>query len=112
MDQSTQNDIKSILDPEEAQELIDEAMESIKNTPIDLSKMTVDDRVKLSLAVSAYVRAAEKFEQASNDFNEACQKIRKIAPREAKFITAVSYSDYLVETKANGDFEINPITKI
>ncbi len=37
--------------------------------------MNIEQRVTVSLALQRYLRAVERFEAASNEFNESCQTI-------------------------------------
>ena len=42
--------------------------------------MNIEQRVTVSLALQRYLRAVERFEAASNEFNESCQAIRQALP--------------------------------
>ena len=80
-------------------------------TTLETVNRDINDRVNISLAIGRYLRASRVFESASAEFNAACQNVRAAlkADKEARFITKVEYSYYLVETNENGDFDISPI---
>ena len=58
--------------------------------------MNIDQRVTISLALQRYLRAVERFEAASNEFNESCQAIRQALPRESRFVANISHQHFLV----------------
>lgn len=75
---------------------------------IETVNRDINDRVNTSLAVSRYIRAVERFESASAEFNEACQKVRATV-KPGRFITKIDWKHYLVEVQENGDFEIQEV---
>ena len=72
-------------------------------------KLSIDDRINISLAIGRYLRAAERFEQASKDFNEACNDVRKVLEPEddGRLVVKHDYKSYLV-THGRGSFDISP----
>ncbi len=74
-----------------------------------MQSLTIEERVTISLALQRHLRAAERFEAASNDFNEACQEIRRVLPAEARVIANIDHSHYLVTSDSDGNFDIERI---
>jgi|GEM_PF-1499399 len=64
--------------------------------------MNIEQRVTVSLALQRYLRAVERFEAASNEFNESCQTIRQALPRESRFVANISHQHYLVTSDNEG----------
>ena len=73
------------------------------------TRMDIETRVSVSLAVQRYLRAAERFESASLEFNEACQGLRKVLPRESHFVANVMHQHYVVTCDHEGNFNIDQI---
>jgi hypothetical protein len=73
-------------------------------------KLSIEERVNIALAVGRYLRAAERFEQASKDFSEACDDVRKFLEPEddGRLVVKHDYKSYLV-THGRGSFDISPI---
>lgn len=71
-------------------------------------RKSIEERIATTLKISAYIRAAEKFEQASKDFAEACAEIRNNL-QPSRFVTKVDYKSYLVTIEENKDFKVEPI---
>ena len=71
--------------------------------------MDIDTRVNISLAVNRYLRALDRFEQASKDFNEACSAVRTTVEKETTFIVKDSYKHYLVTMDGERNFEVKEI---
>lgn len=82
--------------------------EATKKTP-QSTRMDINTRVAVSLAVNRYLRAADRFEGASNEFSEACQNLRNVLPRESHFVANVSHQHYVVTCNQSGDFSIEEI---
>lgn len=73
------------------------------------SHMDIQTRVAVSLAIGRYLRAADRFEAASLEFNESCQSLRKTLPRESHFVANVTHQHYVVTCDHEGNFDINQI---
>lgn len=69
----------------------------------------LDVRVEQSLAIGRYLRASEKFNEASNEYSEACQALKGVLEDNAKFVVKVDWKHYLVEKTIHGGFSVNPI---
>ena len=74
--------------------------------------MNIDQRVTVSLALQRYLRAVERFEAASNEFNESCQTIRQTLPRESRFVANISHQHYLVTSDNEGNFEVEQVDTV
>jgi len=74
--------------------------------------MNIDQRVTVSLALQRYLRAVERFEAASNEFNESCQTIRQALPRESRFVANISHQHYLVTSDNEGNFEVESVDTV
>jgi hypothetical protein len=86
-------------------------------TPKDIKSMSaptmnIDQRVTVSLALQRYLRAVERFEAASNEFNESCQTIRQALPRESRFVANISHQHYLVTSDNEGNFEVESVDTV
>ena len=74
--------------------------------------LDIERRVEISLAVQRYLRAAERFEAASNEFNESCQAIRQALPRESRFVANISHQHFLVTSDQEGNFEVESVDTV
>lgn len=72
-------------------------------------RLNIERRVEISLAVQRYLRAVAKFEEASIDFNESCQSLRSILPKECRLIANVEHQHHLVTSDLEGNFKIEQI---
>ncbi len=62
------------------------------------TNLSIEDRTNLSYAVNRYVKAVERFEQASTEFNEACQALRGILGPSRELVAQVDFTHYLVQS--------------
>lgn len=80
---------------------------------VDDSKQSIEDKVNaqvnIGLAIRGYLRAEQRFSQASACFNESCQEVRKHLGANKKFVVQCDYKHYLVESDEQGNFEVNQI---
>ena len=76
------------------------------------SPMDIEQRVTLSLDLQRYLRAVEKFESSSREFNEACQGLRANLMQPRRFIFQVSFRHYLVTSDSEGNFEVEQIESV
>jgi hypothetical protein len=74
--------------------------------------LSIQDRVAISLSLQRYLRAVERFEAASNEFNEACRSIRKSIPRESRFVANISHRHYLVTSDNEGNFDVEQLDTV
>jgi len=77
-----------------------------------VSAPTVDQQVSLASAVRQYLRASERYEQATHEFNKACSDIRAHDLREVRLVVQANYRHWLLEINAQGDFEVEQIQLI
>jgi hypothetical protein len=77
-----------------------------------IAPMDIEQRVTVSLALQRYVRAVERFEAASNEFDEACRSIRQSLPRPTRFVANVSHQHYLVTSDREGNFEVEQVDSV
>jgi hypothetical protein len=57
---------------------------------------SIETRVAVSLAIGRYLRAADRFEAASREFNESCDCVRSQLVEPSRFIAKVDYKHFLV----------------
>jgi hypothetical protein len=76
------------------------------------SSMEINQRVTLSLALQRYVAAADRFEQASREFNEACSQVRTNMQSPMRFVAHIAYQHYIVTSDGEGNFDVDKIESI
>lgn len=76
------------------------------------SPLDIEQRVTTSLALHRYLRAAERFESISREFNEACEGLRSNLTQPRRFVAQVSYRYYLVTSDSDGNFEVEQIESV
>lgn len=74
-----------------------------------MSALNIDQQVSLASAVCQYLKAADRYEQATDEFNQACSGIRSLNLREVRLVVQANYRHYLLEINAQGDFEVDQI---
>jgi hypothetical protein len=74
--------------------------------------MDIDKRVAISLSLQRYLRAVDRFEKASNEFNQACCDFRAQLANPSRFIAQFSYQNYLVTCDSEGNFEVEELELI
>jgi hypothetical protein len=74
--------------------------------------LDIERRVAISLAVGRYLRAADRFNEASRDFTSACKSLRKQLGSEQRFVVQVNFKHYLVTSDRDGNFDIEPIASL
>ncbi|MCP4300833.1 MAG: hypothetical protein GY783_09630, partial [Gammaproteobacteria bacterium] len=79
-----------------------------------LSEITesIEKGVGFALAVSRYLRAADRFQQASGDFTCACKSLRKQLGSGQRFVVQVDFKHYLVTSDNDGNFDIEAIQSL
>ncbi len=77
-----------------------------------MSSPDTETRVAISLAVGRYLRALDRFEIASKEFNDACSDLRLKLAEPRRFITKVNFEHYLVTSDQEGNFEVEEIDLI
>jgi hypothetical protein len=70
---------------------------------------SIEDRVTQQLAVGRYLRAVERFEDSSKDFNEACQHLRKTLFPCDRFCVNQDGKHWIVTTTKDNDFDVEQI---
>lgn len=63
----------------------------------------------MSLAVRRYIRSADRINEASRDFAEACELLRALLRRPSRFVVEDRGRHYLVTSDAQGNFEIERV---
>ena len=74
--------------------------------------LDIERRVAISLAVGRYLRAADRFNEASRDFTSACKSLRKQLGSEQRFVVQVDFKHYFVTSDRDGNFDIEPIVSL
>lgn len=74
--------------------------------------LEIEDRVKVSVSLQRYLRAIERFEAASAEFSEACQRLRQSLPKESRVVASISYKHYLVTSDQAGNFEVEEVETV
>lgn len=72
----------------------------------------IESRVNLSLAVARYLRATNRFNEASRDFTTACKSLRKQLGSNKRFVVQIDWKHYLVTTDGDGNFDVEQIESI
>lgn len=72
----------------------------------------IETRVNTALAVGRYLRAVERFESASKEFNEACSALRNQLVGPRRFITKIDFKHYLVTSDVDGNFEVEEVEQV
>lgn len=67
----------------------------------------IEKRVSTSLAVGRYLRASERFNEASSEFTSACKSLRQELGRDQRFVACIEHKHYLVTTDAEGNFDVD-----
>lgn len=78
----------------------------------ELKQLDMEKRVNISLSLQRYARAKAAFEQASNEFNEACQKVRETLPRDCRFVANLNHEFYLVTVDDCGNFQVEQVANV
>lgn len=74
--------------------------------------MNTEQRVTTSLALQRYLRAVDRFEAASLEFNSACQSLREAVPPKSRFVANVSHQFYLITSDREGNFEVEQLESL
>ncbi len=77
------------------------------SSPTDL-----EQRKAIAVSLQRYVRAVDRFERASTEFNQACCDLRTQLANPSRFVAQFSYQNYLVTSDSEGNFEIEEIDAI
>ncbi len=73
---------------------------------------SIEKRVAISLAVSRYLRSADRFQEASGDFTCACKSLRKQLGSDQRFVVQVEFKHYIVTSDNDGNFDIEAIQSL
>lgn len=84
-------------------------MDQAKST---VSELSIDERVGIQLAISRYLRAAERFNTASSEFTASCKELRKRIGNNARMVSNQSFKSYLVTSDGEGNFDVEPIESL
>lgn len=72
----------------------------------------IETRVAVSLAIGRYLRAVDRFEAASQEFNEACSSLRSQLAQPSRFIAKVDFKYVLVTSDQERNFEVEELALI
>ena len=72
----------------------------------------IETRVNTSLAVGRYLRAVDRFEAASKEFNETCSALRDQLAEPSRFVTKIDFKHYLVTSDQERNFEVEELELI
>lgn len=75
-------------------------------------KTDIETRVNVSLAVGRYLRAVDRFEAATKEFNEACSTLRYQLVGPTRFVTKIDFKLYLVTSDQERNFEVEELELI
>ncbi|QDV62497.1 hypothetical protein [Crateriforma conspicua] len=74
--------------------------------------LDIDRRVRLSIAVGRYVRSANRFNEVSREFTEACDSLRKQLGHGQRFVTQADFKHYLVSSDRAGNLNVETIESL
>ena len=74
-----------------------------------MSDLDIERRVALSLAVGRYLRSADRFNQASRDFTEACKSLRRQLGTNQRFVAQIDFKHFLLTSDRDGNFDVEAI---
>lgn len=74
--------------------------------------LDIERRVAISLAVGRYLRSADRFQEASREFTEACKTVRQQLGADQRFVAQVDFKHYLVTSDNDGNFDIESIQSL
>lgn len=69
----------------------------------------IQTRVAVSLAVGRYLRAVDRFEAATQEFNEACSALRNQLSPPSRFVTKIDFKHYLITSDQERNFEVEEL---
>ena len=72
----------------------------------------IETRVAISLAIGRYLRAADRFEAASKEFNDSCAALRNQMVEPSRFVAKVDFKHYLVTSDQERNFEVEELELI
>ena len=75
-------------------------------------RLEIDQRVNLSIAFSAYLRAQRDYNAGARRFNEACKELRKQLEPELRVVIHTEGCHFLVESDAACEFDVEKIESI
>lgn len=74
--------------------------------------LSIESRVSTTLAIRRYLRAAEKFNEASKEFVGSCKDLRKKLENKERFVVQIDFKWYIVESDQDGNFDIQPVDSL
>ena len=77
-----------------------------------MSSPDFETRIAISLAVGRYLRAVERFEAISKEFNEACSSLRDQLDEPRRFVAKIDFKHYLVTSDQERNFEVEELELI
>ena len=66
-------------------------------------------RAEMGGLVDRHIQAGHAFEEASNNYNEACQNLREQMKKGDRFVVELRRKHFLVESLADGQFTITEV---
>lgn len=72
----------------------------------------IETRIAISLSLGRYLRAVDRFEAASREFNESCMALRNQLNEANRFVACVDFKHYLVTSDQDRNFEVEELELI
>jgi hypothetical protein len=76
------------------------------------AEYSIEQRVDSTLAIRRYLKAADRFNEASRDFTTACKTLRKQLGSNERFVVQIDWKHYLVTTDGEANFDVEPIQSL
>lgn len=77
-----------------------------------MATLDIERRVNLSISVGRYLRAADAFQKASDEFTKNCKSLREQLGPGQRFLVQVDYQHYLVTSDSESNFDVEAIESI
>ncbi|MDZ4852130.1 MAG: hypothetical protein SGI77_22815 [Pirellulaceae bacterium] len=77
------------------------------NSPIDIER-----RVETLLAAGRYVRATDRFKEASVEFKDACSVLRTVLAPRCRFVAKLDFRHFIITCNDQGEFEVEQIESL
>ena len=75
-----------------------------------MSQLSIEQQVKIAIAIGRYVRAADGFMKACSEHTQAQKALSELMGADSRMVAKVDYRHYLAETDADGElFDVTEI---
>ena len=75
-----------------------------------MSRLSIEQQVKIAIAIGRYVRAADGFVNATREHTQAQKALSELMGADSRMVAKVDYRHYLAETDADGElFDVTEI---